>query len=229
MIEIFFIFIIIIHIIILNIKNNYKYNLQYNSLSKDKQNYFVKNLFKSYFLFFFSIIGTYYAILGYYYNIWDSQKIHAIGLLYSAVDCYGLLTIKNMSITTIMHHTVVIILSICNLFVLYPNNTTNINLMVLYTLFSAYSFLVNYYLANRLLYKINQLQNTITLAYFSYIFNCTLNWSIHLYVLIYDIINYKITILMILYFLLIFIIINDDIVLIQFLKYQYYKLKTLNE
>ena len=59
MIEIFFIFIIIIHIIILNIKNNYKYNLQYNSLSKDKQNYFVKNLFKSYFLFFFSIIGTY--------------------------------------------------------------------------------------------------------------------------------------------------------------------------
>ena len=51
MIEIFFIFIIIIYINVLIIKSNYKYNDQYNQLSLDRQNYFVKNLFKSYFLF----------------------------------------------------------------------------------------------------------------------------------------------------------------------------------
>ena len=77
--------------------------------------------------------------------------IHALGLMYSAVDLYGLLTIKNMSYTTTLHHCVVITLSICNLFVTYPNYSTHINLMIIYTLFSAYSFLVNHYLAVRLI------------------------------------------------------------------------------
>jgi len=229
MIEIFFSFVIITHLIILTIKNNYKFNVQYDNLTSEKKQYFVKNLFKSYFLFFFSIISTYYGILGYYYNIWYTKKIHALGLLYSAVDCYGLLTIKNMSATTIFHHGVVITLSFFNIFVTYPNYTTNINLMIIYTLFSAYSFLVNNYLANRLIYTNKELPNTLTLAYFSYIFNCTINWLIHLYAIIYDIVNYKITITMAIYVLLICFVITDDIVLIKFLKYQYEKLKNNNE
>ena len=128
-----------------------------------------------------------------------------------------------MSATTIFHHGVVITLSFFNIFVTYPNYTTNINLMIIYTLFSAYSFLVNNYLANRLIYTNKELPNTLTLAYFSYIFNCTINWLIHLYAIIYDIVNYKITITMAIYVLLICFVITDDIVLCSTLDQEFLK------
>ena len=226
MFEVFFLFLFIIHIIILIIKNYYSTNLMYDKLTYEKKNYFVKNLFKSYFLFFFSIIATYYGVLGYIYNQWHQNTIHALGLMYSAVDLYGLLTIKNMSITTTLHHCVVITLSICNLFVTYPNYSTHINLMIIYTLFSAYSFLVNHFLAVRLINKnLSSLHNNITLAYYSYLFNCMINWIIHTIFVLNDIYQHTFNIPLLIYCIIILAVINDDIVLISFLKYQYLKLK----
>jgi hypothetical protein len=149
--------------------------------------------------------------------------------MYSAVDCYGLLTIRNMQISTILHHSVVLIFSFLHLLVSYPNDTLEINLLVIYTLFSSYSFLVNNYLANRIIETdTNKLKMNLILGYYSYIGSCSINWVIQYGGLFYGIYNNLVGIYMIIYMLLIHLVIYDDIVLIKFLRYNYNKLEAIN-
>ena len=225
MIEVFFISLIFIYFSCLILKYYYSNNEIYQSLTTNRQNYFIKNLFKSYFLFFYSILTTYYGFKGFVLNIWDESIIHKLGLMYSSVDCYGLLTIKDMPKSTLLHHSVVLLFSYGNLWVSYPNNNLEINLLLVYTLFSAYSFLVNYYLAKRIIIKdINEQRLILKSAYYSYILNCSLNWLIHYIGFGYSYYTNSMNIYTTIYMLLIYLIIKYYIILINFLKYNYNKL-----
>jgi hypothetical protein len=229
MIEIFIGTLLGIHSSALILKYFYSSNEEYKKLELNRKNYFIKNLFKSYFLFIFSIIGTYYWIQGRILNNWDQGMIHRLGLMYSAVDCYGLLTIRNMQISTIAHHSVVLTFSFLNLFVSYPNNSIEINLLIIYTLFSSYSFLVNNYLANRIIIKDkNKLRLTLKSAYYSYVGSCSINWIIQYMGLLYGLVYDLVDLYMLIYMILIHLVIYDDIVLIKFLRYNYNKLEAIN-
>jgi hypothetical protein len=230
MIEVFLLALIGIHTSATILKYIYNDNKVYKELELNRQNYFIKNLFKSYFLFLFSLVSTYYWVQGRIFNNWNELLIHKLGLMYSAVDCYGLLTIRNMQISTILHHSVVLIFSFLHLLVSYPNDTLEINLLIIYTLFSSYSFLVNNYLANRVIERdINKLKMNLTLGYYSYIGSCSINWVIQYGGLFYGIYNNLVGIYMIIYMLLIHLVIYDDIVLIKFLRYNYNKLEAIND
>jgi len=225
MIEVFLILLIFIHICCSILKLYYNNNKIYKSLTINRQNYFIKNLFKSYFLFFYSILTTYYGVKGFILNDWNEPMIHRLGLMYGSVDCYGLLTIKDMPKSTLLHHSVVLLFSFGNLWVGYPNKNIEINLLLIYTLFSSYSFLVNYYLSKRIIIEDKkELQKTLKLAYYSYTINCSINWLIHYISFGYSYYIDNINIYMILYMLLIHLIIADDIILINFLKYNNNKL-----
>ena len=225
MIEVFIGTLLFVHISSYILRYIYNSNSNYNLLLEDKKSYFIKNLFKSYFLFFYSIIATYYFIKAKVFNIWDQDLIHKLGLMYGSVDCYGLLTIKDMAYSTKFHHSVVLFFAFGNLFVEYPTEKMEINLLLIYTIFSSYSFLVNNYLANRLVIKDkDRLKLILKPAYYSYLFNCGLNWLIHYGCLFHSMYHKNMNIVMIIYFILIHIVVYDDIILINFLKYNYNKL-----
>ena len=84
MIEIFIATLLGIHSSALILKYFYSSNEEYKKLEPNRKNYFIKNLFKSYFLFVFSIVGTYYWIQGRILNNWNQETIHKLGLMYSA-------------------------------------------------------------------------------------------------------------------------------------------------
>jgi hypothetical protein len=197
-------------------------NIKFRSYSSNRRNYIIKNLLKSYILFFYSIIGSYYLYQGYILNNWNTQMLHNLGLVYSSIDMFGLLTIRKLPFSSIFHHTVVQILAFLHLYVQYPCNQLEINLLLLYTVCSSYSFMVNNYLGNRFIMNNNKVKYKIDIAYFSYILLCFVNWVIHYYYLIINFNNLNLPILG--YYGLIHIIIYDDINLITFLKYNRNKL-----
>ena len=108
---------------------------------------------------------------------------------------------------------------------IYPTERMEINLLLIYTLFSSYSFMVNNYLANRLVIKdTKRLKLILKPAYYSYLYNCSINWLVHYSCLIHSLYHKNMNIVMIFYMLLIHIVVYDDIILINFLKYNYNKL-----
>ena len=197
-------------------------NEKFRSLSNNRHNYIIKNLLKSYILFFYSIIGSYNLYQGYIFNNWNTNMLHNLGLVYASIDMFGLLTIRNLPFSSIFHHTVVQILAFLHLYVEYPTNQLQINLLLLYTVCSSYSFMVNNYLGNRFILDNKQTKVRIDIAYYSYIFLCFINWVLHYYYLIINFNNLNLPILG--YYGLIHIIIYDDINLITFLKYNRIKL-----
>ena len=103
-------------------------------------------------------------------------------------------------------------------------------LLVIYSIFSSYSFIVNLYLGLRFFNNNNKLLDTcidITriLAFYSYIISCSINWIIQLYILNLNIIIGNISFGILLYIFLLIIIINDDIILIKWLRKKQIKLE----
>ena len=198
-------------------------NKKFKKLEDNRKKYVVKNLVKSYLLFFYSIFGSFLLSCGYFYNIWFTNALHNMGLIYASIDGYGLLTVRNLPYSTIFHHSVVQILGFSHLYVVYPTDKLYINLLLLYTVCSAYSFMVNNYLGNRIILDNNNiLLSKINYAYFSYIILCGINWLIHYYYLIINFNNLSFP--LIAYYSLIHIIIYDDVNLIKFLHYNRNKL-----
>ena len=149
------------------------------------------------------------------------------GTLYVANDLTALIMVEKLPQNTRNHHIMSLIL--LNIVFLFDGNEMEIvKFIVIYTIFSYFTFLVNLYLGCRFLildindnHKISiQINKCIDilrhLAFYNYSISLFINWGFHLYYGLYCLTSFGLSHLIYLCFLL--PIINDDIILLKWLK-----------
>lgn len=205
-------------------------NEKFRKYEISKQYYIIKNLIKSVvmaFIFFFMILVF---IPNMYNNIWVDSHNRIIGAFYVSNDLAGLFAVPNLPKSTKLHHytTVFLYTLIC---LLSTEEGENIGrLIVVYTIFSCIPFLVNSYLALRFFYtrgneltdtqrKVNKIIdiNRVS-AYYIYMVCCICNWTYHGIFLINQIKARDLYFQYWVYYGLLIPIINDDIILLTWLK-----------
>ena len=196
-------------------------NDQYNKLSLDRKNYFLKNIVKSIVLLYISSIGTYMIYNGYVMKIWKNRLFYQVGYQYAALDILGLIMVRKLPINSKIHHISSFILAYLNTRVNYEKRTFWIGLPI-YCLLSCYAFTVNLFLALRLVKSLKELKILIDLCYYSYGLLLGINWSYQLYV-VYN--YFEVSFGLTFYVSLILFVANDDIKLMRFLKYHKNKAK----
>ena len=204
-----------------------QFNSDYKSLPLDRQNYFKKNIVKSFALSVISILCTQEVSRGLLYSEWNNNALYKIGFMYSALDTLGLIMVKKLPLNSKIHHVSTFILSICNTFVKYDNGTFWIGLPI-YCVLSAYALSVNLFLALRLLYPLEKLRSLLDFSLYSYVLLLTINWLFQFNIFCKTVYNLNITFDFILYFLLVIFLAYDDIKLVQFLRYHSNKLRIKN-
>ena len=147
---------------------------------------------------------------------------------YVANDIVALIKVKNLPKTTLFHHMMTTILLFVNYTIDYENleRDSLAKLLIVYTCFSCYTFGVNTYLGLRFLeYKNNDMTNNqirfnrfleiLRISSYYIYFVCIIcNWGYQ----VFNLITHKFTINRILYILALLPIINDDLVLLSWLK-----------
>ena len=199
-----------------------KFSPEYNNLNYNKQIYVLKNITKSIVLFIITFYSIDTILIPAYHNNWNNQYSYIFGSAYVSNDLIGLLLVPKLPFSTKMHH----IITTSLLFYSYSIDFREDNVgrwMFIYTLMSTYSFLVNTYLGLRHIRtkevsKLNFIIDHIrVLAFYIYLIVCVINWVIHLYLMIHKIYNYEFTISYLMYGLLLSPIINDDLILLNWL------------
>jgi hypothetical protein len=206
----------------ITLNNLLKKNTYYNKYAENRQRYITKNIVKSILLCFISVITIkplYDIIL---YNKWNNSIIHTLGSLYVSNDILGLLCIDNLPKSTKFHHIVASLLLFLNFNIDYTEiNTSSIEigkLLVVYVIFSSYSFLVNYTLGYRFLTSSNSkiLAQLKQVSFYTYLLSCMINWSIQL-VFLYRFKNMNV-ITKLVYIGVMMPIVNDDLLLLDWLR-----------
>lgn len=196
------------------------FSYKYNTLSISKQRYVVKNIFKSFVLL--SLTIKYKTLLSIYNNTINLKNIQFNGAIYVANDFLGLIYLYNhkLSKTTIFHHLTTILL----LFII--SNIDNkdkllYKLIYTYTVYSYHAFMVNLYLGVRFLVNENIYMKKLVdiirvFSFYNYLICCIANLLTHMYLIYihFNEVNYTIYI----YSLIVIPIINDDIILLKWLK-----------
>lgn len=217
--------------------NNIFIDLDYN-----KKLYIIKNINKSLFLAFILITGT-RRLLDFVINDkYNMELIRYYGTIYVSCDFFALLVISKLPKTTKIHHlSTIILLSIVANY--DANDSPVVKLICIYTMFSFFAFLVNFYLAIRFFEidttdtkntidttdinvnkkLINIIINNIIdkiriLAYYNYLICCIFNWSIHIYLITSIAFNLNIDIMTIIYLVFLIPIIKDDLILMSWLR-----------
>jgi len=122
----------------------------YKSIPDDKKFYVLGNLIKSAVLFSYCPLASkvlYEALVN---DSWNNSRIRNLGVLYAIPDFVSLFLVSRMSITTKIHHVCVVIFMVYNLYADYTTPGVSQALMV-YGVFSTFSYLVNMLLASRFL------------------------------------------------------------------------------
>ena len=154
----------------------YKYleKIYKNIYNKNRLRYITKNIFKSIILF----VLFFYTI---FVNNWSNENIYNYGIIYASHDILSLIMFYDiLSITTILHHLAVLILSILNLF----NNYEIYNVwhgLVLYCFLSASTFYVNLFLGARFLINRNLSRIISKKLFCFYLITCISNWLYQIY------------------------------------------------
>lgn len=204
------------------------YNENYLKYDDNKQKYIVKNVIKSFILAVLSWY-SYILIKSLAYDIpLTNNYVKFFASSYVANDIVGLILIPKLPKSTKFHHIMSSILLFYNYFIDYSdiNNYSVAKLLIVYTCFSSFPFLVNMYLGLRFLeYKDDKLtENKIYFnnflyfikkaSFYIYLVSVSLNWTYQLY----NVIMYELTMAKLIYFSVLIPIINDDIVLLKWLK-----------
>jgi hypothetical protein len=189
-----------------------KYSISFNNIEpKHKKMYVIKNYIKSLYLALLCLTLPYY-ITG-QYNI---LFIKRCCMYYMINDLVGLILVKKLPTTTIIHHSTT---SICGLFIFTKKNDNLdiLTLLVMYAIFSSITFLVNFYLGYRVHSSNNYIKYYVSLfANYIYIISCTINWIVQLY-LFYGIIWTIPFYHTILYLLFLYSVVKDDLILMRWL------------
>jgi len=187
---------------------------KYFNYDDKRKNYILKNFIKTYVLKYITV-WTIPLVPLVPLNIYDMTSIiQLVGCIYTCGDTIALFKVK-LSKSTKIHHTITSSVNILNLFISYKNPHPVQNLLMIYTILSCYSYDVNYCLGMRFLVSKDEEKIMKVKARNVYSLLCFINWSIHL---IYLILNLKnIDILVILYYLMMSLIVYDDIILLKWL------------
>ena len=200
------------------------FNEQFQKIKISKQLYIVKNIVKSWILLYIAI----YASIDFYKylvtNEINMNLIYHYASTYVSNDILALILVPNLPYTTRIHHMITSLFLIYTLNIDY-NEITNVGqLLFIYTLFSSYTFLVNFYLGIRFLkHDTNNYLNEIIeysriYAYHIYKYSCFINWTIHILLLSYRAYLGVFNLHYIIYSGLLFFIVKDDLILMSWLK-----------
>ena len=206
-------------------------NDKFRSYDENKQYYIIKNLIKTFammIIFVFFIIAFVPNIIN---NIWKDSHNRIIGAFYVGNDLAGLFAVPNLPKSTKFHHytSVSLYTIICILSTEHEDNIAK--LIVIYTVFSCIPYLVNNYLALRFFYNrdktlslrdknVNRVLDFNRLsAYYIYLICCICNWIYHVQFLVTKVLANNFTISYLIYYMMLMPIVNDDIILLKWLKY----------
>lgn len=190
-----------------------------------KKWYVVANLSKSFILACMCLsprywIGSYYA---YFLDIADVINMKRCTILYISTDVVALFMVSKLPFSTVLHHitttSLIMVVSTVNLEIDGYSGLLGVcKMAILYGIFSTFAFLVNAYLALRVVYpNASWLPILVQLSLWPYILFCACNWSIHLIWMGYLVANLEISVVNVVYLLAITTMVNDDIVLIKWL------------
>jgi len=196
-----------------------RYSKSYCGIESDKKFYVLSNLVKSAVLFYYVpfAVHSLYAIM--VKEEWDTSRIHRLSVMYAIPDFVSLILVKRMAKTTIVHHLLVVIFMIISV----NNNYKNDNIcraIVVYAIFSTFSYLVNLLLASRF---VDNVAGNILTASISFIAFCTyvicifFNWSWQLWYIRKNV--YETPISITIYTSAISLLAYDDILLTRWLMY----------
>lgn len=101
-------------------------------------------------------------------------------VVYVVMDVVTLFTVPKMPTTTVIHHILSLLLCTC-IFAVDPRTGDIIRMIGMYGAWSALSYLVNTYLALRVVTSKAYVNFTAILALWIYIGVCAANWSLHVY------------------------------------------------
>lgn len=212
----FFLFSLYVRISIFFLHNYLNlFNKKYITYPMYRRQYITKNIVKSFnlgALTLFSIPSIIYP--AFFYNSWNNTVMQICGLFYSSNDFIALIYVDRLSPTTKNHHKVTLFLSFLSLGIDYNTSTLG-RMLFVYTLASSSAFVVNYYLGIRFLEDKEKTSETRILARNIYGISLFLNWGWH----IYWSTNYYYLLgpQHFIYFLVLFWIIKDDIILFKWL------------
>lgn len=190
-----------------------------------KQWYVVANLCKAFILGCMVLSSRYwnYVYRSYALDQMEMLYVKRCAILYVSTDVVALLLVPKLPRSTIMHHvstTILIVGSFAlNLEIEGYRGFIGVGkMLILYGVFSTIPYLVNAYLALRVVYpEANWLGIIVKLSVWSYILCCACNWTTHLLWLFSLILNMELSVINVLYLAGISMLVNDDIVLIKWL------------
>jgi len=198
-----------------------------NITPKHKKWYVVSNLLKSIFLCILTPPALYILWTIYFDNEWNVYVVKYMATIYAVLDTVSLYMVPKMQKNTIIHHwTVIGLYSICTYYDFKVDSISN--LICVYAIWSTMAFLVNFYLAYRVVRPTKTILLTIcNIAFKIYLSCCLFNWSYQIYH-IYKTFMYKgFLIPYVLYSFLLVNVIYDDCVLMNYL-YNNSSLKKIN-
>ena len=195
---------------------------EYCNLNYNKKCYVLKNVTKSFMLFLIIIFLMNDLFIPSIYGDFKNREANLFSSAYVANDFIGLLLVPNLPRSTKFHHIVTTSLLLYS----YTIDFTEDNVgrwMFIYTLMSTFTFLVNTYIGLRFIETrkdsmINRVIDNIRIfAYYIYLTSCIINWFIHILLTSQKVYNFDLHLPYILYLFLLIPIINDDIILLNWL------------
>ena len=173
-----------------------------------------------------------YDILPQFYNEFDNEIIKKYASMYVSNDIMALVIVRRLPLTTKIHHSITSLLLFYTFNIDFNDEKQFGELLVVYTVLSSYTFIVNFYLGIRY-FKIKVIEDTSSylyddtinryidiirnFAYYNYKYICILNWSIHIITIVFKLLNNQIYISYYFYCILLYFIINDDLILMDWL------------
>ena len=229
-----------------------KYSNSYKAIPKDRRFYVLSNLIKSALLLIytphsiqmlrilnylpnilvttrlpFEIYGEYNL---FYYTINETgalvTTIHNMCSFYAIPDFVSMLLVHNMSWSTRIHHIVVVLF--VGFLLTQPLDTPSVTIgVVVYGIYSSFSYLVNFLLASRFL-KVSKITEGLlqTGSLIIYSLCCLINWTWQAYFLVNLVLNEEYRNLdwwkfeIITYIILLSAFIYDDLILLKWLKFK---------
>ena len=198
------------------------YSTTFRRLEINKRLYVVKNLVKAFNLGYISFLYTNTLINYMITDRYDMGVIRDLASFYVSNDIVALAVVPNLPMTTKIHHSITTLFLFYTMIIDYNDISNRGKLLLIYTLLSCYSFLVNFYLGIRFLEKKNTENRLIKYSritsFYTYATCCLMNWTIHCYILLSRIIGLHYNLQYLTYTGMLYFIVKDDLILMSWLK-----------
>ena len=180
--------------------------------TESRRMYTVSNLVKAFALAVYTPFAARTLWLAICDNVWDTDLIQRLSVLYAVPDFLSLLLVRRMSMPTIVHHLFVVAFTCANTQVDYTTDTVCRGIVV-YACFSTFSYSVNALLGFRFIYTELSYLSALSAAVYG---TClSINWAYQVYF-----VSIRFSVAprtMLLYALSLTAIVYDDIVLFRWL------------